>query len=118
MDLRYWINTINMSPSPPTLSGLSPAPLLSNTSHSGVPQRLVAESARAKGLLYSNKTLPPSVARRRNLPLPPDISQRAYDVAIDELKQSLGERNVELNTQPLVDGWYMEHPYARHETLS
>jgi len=86
-----------------------PAPLLSSI-HSGVPERLVAESDRAKRLLYSNKTLPTSVPRRRGVPLPPDVSQTAFDTAIAELRQTLGDSNIELNDKPLVDGWYLEHP--------
>lgn len=103
-----------------SLGDLPSAPLLSPTLHSGVPERLVAESARAKGLLYSNKTLPPSVARRRAIPLPPHVSQKEFDAAIAELRRALGDSNVELNDKPLVDGWYMEHPYVllEHTGLS
>jgi hypothetical protein len=31
--------------------------------------------------------------------------------AIDELSEQLGKENVELNDQPLKDGWYMEREY-------
>ena len=93
-----------------------PAPLLSSI-HSGVPERLVAESDRAKRLLYSNKTLPTSVPRRRGVPLPPDVSQTAFDTAIAELRQTLGDSNIELNDKPLVDGWYLEHPYALSNSI-
>lgn len=78
--------------------------------HSGVPDRLTKEAADSKARLESNKTLPQSVPRKRHVPLPPDVNQTAFDSAITELKQSLGDENVEINDLPLVDGWYMQHP--------
>lgn len=77
--------------------------------YSGVPARLAQEAIDAKSRLYSQKTLPDSVSRRRTA-LPPGISQDAFEQAIAELRQSLGRENVEVNDKPLVDGWYMEHP--------
>ena len=97
-----------MASSPP--KAVPSAPVLSSKIHHGVPGRLVREAASAKERLYSNKTVGESKSRRRASPLPPNLSREAYDEAIAELRQSLGEANVELNDKPLVDGWYMEHP--------
>ncbi|KIX01127.1 uncharacterized protein Z518_10193 [Rhinocladiella mackenziei CBS 650.93] len=77
--------------------------------YSGVPTRLTPEAVAAKARLYSQKTLPDSVARRRTA-LPPGIGRESFDQAIKELKAVLGDDSVELNDKPLVDGWYMEHP--------
>ncbi|KAI1612453.1 glycolate oxidase [Exophiala viscosa] len=77
--------------------------------YSGVPARLAQEAIDAKSRLYSQKTVPDSVSRRRTA-LPPGISREAFDRAVTELRQSLGQENVDLNDKPLVDGWYMEHP--------
>ena len=90
-------------------SGLRPAPLLSRIHH-GVPDRLIAESAAAKQRLYASKTLPASVARRKEFPIPPEVTREAFEAAIVELRQAVGTENVELNDKPLLDGWYMEHP--------
>src|ERR1700761_813026 len=79
------------------------------TRYSGVPKRLSREAVDAKTRLYSQKTLPDSVPRRR-ITLPPGISKKSFDQAVTEWQGVLGEDNVELNDKPLVDGWYMEHP--------
>lgn len=79
------------------------------TRYSGVPPRLAREAVDAKAKLFSQKTLPDSVPRRR-IALPPGVSQETFDQAVTELKSSLGHDNVDLNDKPLVDGWYMEHP--------
>ncbi|KIW74951.1 hypothetical protein Z517_11722 [Fonsecaea pedrosoi CBS 271.37] len=80
------------------------------TRYSGVPRRLAQEAIDAKARLYSQKTLPDSVARRRAVVLPPDVSKETFDAAVAELKGQLGDENVQVNDGPLVDGWYMEHP--------
>lgn len=77
--------------------------------YSGVPMRLTQEAIAAKARLFSQKTLPDSVARRKTA-LPPGVSRENFDKAMRELKAALGDENVELNDKPLVDGWYMEHP--------
>lgn len=102
--------TDNMSPSPSGLD-VGPIPDLATT-YSGVPQRLAQEAVAAKQRLFSQKTLPDSVARRRAAALPVGMSSDAFERAIGELKGALGENNVEINDKPLVDGWYMEHPYV------
>ncbi len=79
--------------------------------YSGVPSRLSQEAIDAKSKLFSQKTLPDSVARRRTA-LPPGVSRENFEQAIAELRSALGQENVELNDKPLVDGWYMEHPYV------
>ena len=81
--------------------------------YSGVPQRLLEEAVIAKAKLLSQKTVPDSVPRRRTT-LPPGVSRNDFERAIGDLKNALGERNVEMNDKPLVDGWYMEHPYVPH----
>jgi len=81
-----------------------------STLHSGVPDRLTQEAVDARQRLTSQKTLPRSIARRKDVPLPPDVSKEAFYTAIKELRGVIGDDNVVLNDQPLVDGWYMEHP--------
>src|ERR1700709_2719207 len=93
------------------MSDFSKVPTLVNI-HSGVPERLSAEAAEAKEKTYSLRTLPNSVPRQSPVRLPPNITREVFDTAIEELRKVLGEKNVELNDKPLVDGWYMEHPYV------
>ncbi len=81
-----------------------------SSNYSGVPERLSQEAIAAKARLFSQKTLPDSVTRRKTLALPPGISRESFDQAVEELKTAIGDENVELNDKPLVDGWYMEHP--------
>lgn len=91
---------------------IAPAPILSSEKHDGVPVRLEAEAERAKNMIHSSRTLPPSIPRQDSTAprLPPAMSRQAFDVAIEDIRQSLGKENVEVNDKPLVDGWYMEHP--------
>lgn len=89
---------------------LDPTPLLS-AKHNGIPERLTGDAKKAKERVWTNKTVPDSVPRQSEGPrLPYGVSREAFDSAIEELKNSLGETNVEVNDKPLVDGWYMEHP--------
>jgi len=81
-----------------------------DTVHSGVPDRLLKEADEAKERLYSLRTLPNSTPRQSSLRLPPDVSRVDFDKAIAELKTALGDKGVDLNDKPLVDGCYMEHP--------
>jgi hypothetical protein len=90
---------------------MSAIPNLSTT-HSGVPARLSNEAAAAKEKTYTLRTLPNSVPRQSQLRLPPSITRQVFDKAIEDLRTVLGEGRVELNDKPLVDGWYMEHPFA------
>ncbi|KAF2182106.1 vanillyl alcohol oxidase [Zopfia rhizophila CBS 207.26] len=78
--------------------------------YSGVPQRLASVAQEAKDRLYTNKTLPESLPRRHDVRLPPGTTREAFDEAIAELEQELGQEHVVLNNKPLVDGWYLEHP--------
>ncbi|KAL4898941.1 hypothetical protein BDW74DRAFT_189625 [Aspergillus multicolor] len=90
---------------------VTPTPRLSDGVHSGIPAQLEAEAKVAKERLYSNRTLPDSVPRRHDVPrLPPNTTREQFDTAIAELRERLGDKNVEINDKPLVDGWYMEHP--------
>jgi hypothetical protein len=102
------------SKSPPNT--LSPTPLLSDNIHSGIPKNLEADAKVAKERLYSNKTVPDTVPRERDVPrLPPNTTRDKFDAAIAELRQRLGDEHVQLNDKPLVDGWYMEHPYVHRK---
>lgn len=78
--------------------------------YSGISPRLAKIAQQAKNRLYSNKTVPESVPRRHGVRLPPDTTRETFDEAIVALRSALGEENVVLNDQPLVDGWYLEHP--------
>ena len=103
-----------MSVALPTASStLPPTPLLSVENHSGIPKRMELDAKLAKERLYSNKTLPDSVPRQQEVPrLPPNTSREKFNEAISDLKGRVGDANVEINDKPLVDGWYMEHPYG------
>jgi hypothetical protein len=79
--------------------------------YSGVPTRLSQEAIAAKARLYSQKTVPDSSARTRTR-LPPGITKDDFERALAELKNALGNENAEVNDKPLLDGWYMEHPYV------
>ncbi|KAL3476991.1 hypothetical protein BJX99DRAFT_270145 [Aspergillus californicus] len=97
-----------MAPKPQPLPA---TPRLRDGVHSGIPVQLEAEAEVAKERLYSHKTVPDSVARKHEAPrLPPNTSREKFNSAIGELRGKLGVENVEINDQPLVDGWYMEHP--------
>ena len=89
-------------------TGQVPIPSLATT-YSGVPERLAKEAIATKARLYSQKTLPDSIPRRKTA-LPPGTSREDFGLAVLELKSALGDENVVLNDTPLVDGWYMEHP--------
>lgn len=79
--------------------------------HSGVPPRLVEQAKRAKDLLQSRRTASKaSTSQQRSLHLPPYTSRQKFDEAIAKLKEAVGDEFVHINDQPLVDGWYMEHP--------
>jgi hypothetical protein len=100
-----------MAPESPSRP-LPPTPLLSDNIHSGIPKNLEGDAKVAKERLYYNKTVPDSVPRERDVPrLPPNTTRAKFDAAIEELRQRLGDEHVQLNDRPLVDGWYMEHPY-------
>ncbi|KAI2604813.1 vanillyl alcohol oxidase [Hypoxylon fragiforme] len=78
--------------------------------HSGTPARLGEIAAAAKSRVLENRTLPTAQPRKRSVRLPPGVSLEKFEEAVKELKGALGAENVEVNDQPLVDGWYMEHP--------
>ncbi|KAF2267574.1 glycolate oxidase [Lojkania enalia] len=86
--------------SPPTLS----------EQYRGYPERLASQAQESKNRLYSNKTAPESVPRKRGVRLPPDTTQDGFDRAISALQQQIGQQNVVLNDKPLIDGWYLDHP--------
>lgn len=94
-----------------THGALASTPLLSDEVHSGIPKRMEEDAKVAKERLYSNKTMPESIARQREVPrLPPHTSREKFNQAMTELREKLGPANVEINDKPLIDGWYMEHP--------
>ena len=93
-------------PRPPALSNLVP---------SGVPERLADIALAAKQKIWSYKTYNDRPNRRKgdDLPvLPPEITREHFNIAIQELRQTIGNDYVILNDKPLVDGWYMENPYV------
>ncbi len=90
---------------------MSSIPNLSSI-HSGVPARISNEAAEPKQKIYALKTLPDSAPRKSALKLPPGVTRAVFDKAIDGLRKVLGKGGVELNDKPLVDGWYMEHPFV------
>lgn len=87
----------------------SPPPRLSQV-YSGIPDRLAKEAEESKTRIFANRTTPVAVPRQSSLRLPPDVSQKIFDNAIEELKREIGEENVILNDKSLADGWYLEHP--------
>ena len=91
---------------------IPPIPSLAEK-YSGVSQRLAAIAKESKARLYGNRTLPPSAARKAPVRLPPYTTREAFDVAIQDLRSQLGQEHVVLNDQPLIDGWYLEHPNTR-----
>ncbi|KAI2466502.1 vanillyl alcohol oxidase [Annulohypoxylon bovei var. microspora] len=78
--------------------------------HSGTPVRLRQEAQDAHARLSSNRTLPSSQPRKTPVRLPPEVSLEKFETAVKELREDIGDVNVEVNDKPLVDGWYMEHP--------
>ncbi len=87
----------------------SPVPLLSEK-HSGIPEKLLDKVQNAKALIYETRTKESST--RQRLPvIPQGIEKTRFIHALDELGQSIGNENVEVNDKPLVDGWYMEREY-------
>jgi len=90
-------------------------PILSNPILSGAPLRLADVAQESKERFYKNRTIRDDLPRMTDadteLPvLPPDTTRDAFNKAIQELKDSLGDENVVLNDGPLIDGWYLEHP--------
>lgn len=81
--------------------------------HSGIPTRLTTQAKRAKELLFSRRTKSDDTgSKRRTVQLPPYTTQEKFDEAITQLKAVVGDQWVHVNDGALVDGWYMEHPYA------
>lgn len=79
--------------------------------YSGAPRRLEKEARDTRARLFSNRTVPPSVARKADVPrLPPNTSRAEFNKAIASLTEALGSSKVELNDANLKDGWYLEHP--------
>ncbi|KZO95768.1 vanillyl alcohol oxidase [Calocera viscosa TUFC12733] len=81
--------------------------------YSGIPSRLAHTAAQTKEKIYAQRTLPLAAERTQveELPiLPPETTRAKFNEAVAELRKDIGERNVELNDKPLIDGWYMEHP--------
>ena len=81
----------------------------------GAPERLKSLEEIIKKKIEDNKTVNldgnPRKEALQDLPvLPPGISREKFNTAIDELKKIIGAENVELNDQPLVDGWYLSQP--------
>lgn len=86
-----------------------PTPTLSEK-HSGIPSRLYEKAQYAKSLIVDIATKEQN-DRKRGVAIPAGVEKNTYMKAFDELAQQLGKENVELNDQPLKDGWYMEREY-------
>lgn len=80
---------------PPTLS----------EKYSGIPDRLLHRARRAKAEVFKNLTKDPVTPRKRQAAIPKGISKEAFGNALNQLSKVLGEENVEVNDQALVDGW-------------
>jgi methyl coenzyme M reductase subunit C-like uncharacterized protein (methanogenesis marker protein 7) len=81
----------------------------------GAPERLRTLEEIVKKKIDDNITVKldgnPRRESAQDLPvLPPDVSRSKFNGAIEELKKSIGAENVEMNDQPLVDGWYLSQP--------
>jgi hypothetical protein len=81
----------------------------------GAPARLKEFEKIIKKKVEDNTTAKLDGLPRRELPddlpvLPPGVSRGKFNAAIDELKKAIGPENVELNDEPLIDGWYLEQP--------
>ncbi|AEO67281.1 uncharacterized protein THITE_2043743 [Thermothielavioides terrestris NRRL 8126] len=86
----------------------SDVPTLPGT-HSGIPPFLLEKARRAKAGIFEGRTKPQK--ERQRLPVVPQgIERDDFLKALAELKELLGDGNVEINDKPLRDGWYMEHP--------
>ncbi|KAK7425138.1 hypothetical protein QQX98_000052 [Neonectria punicea] len=92
-------------------NALQDPPTLSER-YSGIPERLLGKARGVKALVYQNQTKEAHRERLRVPALPDGISPAAFDKAIQELRTQLGDDHVVINDQPLIDGWYMEHPNA------
>jgi hypothetical protein len=81
----------------------------------GAPERLRTLEQIVKKKIDDNITVNldgnPRKETAEDLPvLPPGVSRAKFNAAIDELNEAIGAENVELNDQPLVDGWYLSQP--------
>jgi hypothetical protein len=95
----------------PKQTPLSAVPVLEDK-YSGIPSRLLGKATKAKERVYNNQTIG-TVQREssKELPvLPKGYPRQRFNDAIDAISRAIGRENVVLNTAPLVDGWYMEHP--------
>lgn len=86
-----------------TSKNLSPTPLLSEK-HNGIPTRLFDKAQEAKSAIFDISTKSESL--RSKVALPQGINQTVFRTAIAELRDKIGEENVEFVTK-LDDGWYV-----------
>lgn len=84
------------------------APLTLDQRYSGIPSRLLDKARRAKARVYENQTKDVLETRRRPVALPQGVRKECFEEALKELGQAIGQTNIVLNDQPLMDGWYME----------
>lgn len=72
--------------------------------HSGIPESLLKKAQAVKKDTFAKRTKP--LNERQRLPvIPQGISKERFFEALDELRGDFGAENVELNDQPLRDGW-------------
>lgn len=75
--------------------------------HNGVPARLREDATIRKTEHFALRTKTTLDPRDEDVPvLPPGISREGFGLAMEELKESIGDANVVLNDKPLDDGWY------------
>ncbi|KAK4934281.1 hypothetical protein LTR10_024400 [Elasticomyces elasticus] len=78
--------------------------------YDGIPKRLVGKVEKERARLSKNQTKGRSSERKRGVAIPQGIGKEQFFNAIEELAGHIGNGNVQVNDQPLQDGWYMEHP--------
>jgi hypothetical protein len=85
----------------------------------GAPPRLKTLEEIIKQKIVDNTTVNldglPRREKSEDLPiLPPGVSRDKFKRAIEELSKLIGKENVQLNDQPLIDGWYLNQPKVFH----
>jgi hypothetical protein len=88
------------------MSSIEPPPTLTKI-YSGIPERLLDKATSLKHEVTA-LTTGSVVPRTENVELPiipAGYSRSRFNSAIEAIELLIGRQNVELNIQPLVDGW-------------
>jgi hypothetical protein len=75
--------------------------------YSGIPERLLSKAVRDKKRIWEHQSKEFQTPRKRGLAVPAGIGRPEFVKALDELSQKLGKEHVEVNDQPLEDGWFV-----------